>query len=364
MARLRRAVLVGLGVVVGACGGDSGAGGAAGGREVVLRDVGCKSCRIVTESIAFLGHPDDTVSFREDVLPARDSRGRFYLADRTGAVVDVFGPDGRLMKTFGKAGRGPGEFAGLRAVFVAPGDTLLVVGGAVVHVLTPEYVQVREYRNMAGSIDELAGTLLADGRLVHERANHQFTLIDSTGKASPNVVLRDIDTSPCGECGERIYREASTPGSIWSGPLNTYRVENHDLSGLLLRRFVREVSWYPPWGLREIQAPDIVVELGRPRLVGVRQGGDGIVWTHVTLIEHPDDLRNIDEDVPRQMARVWSRIVTKVEAIDPVKGQLLGGVTLTNMVLPLRGDYSAQLIVNESGDWAWKILRFHVEGQQ
>ena len=316
---------------------------------------------MVAESIAFLGDPDDTVAFREDVLPARDSRGRFYLPDKNGTAVHVFGANGRLLTTFGRRGRGPGELSGLRAIYVTAGDSLLVTGSGVVHVFSPHYVQAREYRNMAGSPDEVASTIIAGGRLLIDRADHSFAIIDTIGAVTSRVKLREIDESPCGECGERVYREASMPGSVWSGPLNQYRVEQHDLTGALLQRFTRNVSWFSKWSATEIQANTIAVELGRPRLMGARQSSDGIVWTHITMIEHAGDLTHIDEDQPRQMAQVWARVITKIEAIDPAKQQVLAATTLTNTVFPLVGDYSAQLIVDDAGGWAWKILRFRVE---
>ena len=45
--------------------------------EVVLRDYDCGPCRIVAESTAFLGHPDDTVMISQQHFPAVDSRARF-----------------------------------------------------------------------------------------------------------------------------------------------------------------------------------------------------------------------------------------------------------------------------------------------
>ena len=329
-----------------------------------LNDFSCKSCRIVIESIAFLGHPDDTVTFREDVLPARDSRGRFYLADRNGGAVHVFAPSGRLMKTFGKLGRGPGELMALRAIYVKAGDTLLVVGGNVVHVFSPDYKQVREDHNKGGSVDEFTSTILADGRLLLGNSRHRFTIIDTAGEISARVMLRGIDTAECGECGERVYREAILPGTIWSGPLNMYRIENNDFTGRFIRGFVREANWFREWEQEDIEARTVTNEFARPRVIGVRPGTDGLLWTHVSLIEDATGLTGIEEDEPRQMFRLWSRVVTHIEAIDPVARELLAGTVSQNIIYPLVGDYSARQVVNESGDWSWEILRFRIEGHK
>jgi hypothetical protein len=317
---------------------------------------------VVAESVALLGDPADTVAFREDVIPAADSRGRFYLVDRGGALVHVFGSDGRLMLSFGKAGRGPGEFSGLRLILVAPGDTLLVIGASVVHVVSPEYAHVREYRTGGGDVDEFSSTLLADRRILLGRSAHDFALVASEGVAQTRVTLRGIDTARCGECGERIFREARVPGAVWSAPLNAYRIEKHDLTGTLLRRYSRNPEWFRPWGPREIAADEIVVELGRPRIWGVREDSHGLLWVHTTLVEHPEELGQIDEDNARQMAALWARVITRIDAIDDSTGKFLGGTTVAGMAVPLNHhDYTGQLVVDESGDWSWRILRFRVQ---
>jgi hypothetical protein len=204
--------------------------------------------------------------------------------------------------------------------------------------------------------------LLADRRILLGRNNHQFALVAATGVQQDRVVLRDVDTSRCGECGERIFRESLAGGSVWSAPLNLNRVEQHDLSGTLLRRYVRAAEWFRPWDTKEIRADEVVVELGRPRVMGVRQASDGVLWSHTTLIEQPQDLAGIDEDNARQMARLWRRVITRVQAIDDSSREFLGEMTLPGMVLPMNDrDLSAQLMVNESGDWSWKILRFRAQ---
>ena len=63
------------------------------------------------------------------------------------------------------------------------------------------------------------------------------------------------------------------------------------------------------------------------------------------------------------MARIWQRVRTHVEAIDPERRELLGDIVLQGLVVPLTGDYSAQLVVDEGGGWEWKILKFRVEGR-
>ncbi len=80
------------------------------------------------------------------------------------------------------------------------------------------------------------------------------------------------------------------------------------------------------------------------------------------MIEDVESLRGkVNEDRPEDFAKVIAKMVTWVEAIDPSEKNLLAGIKLPNGILPLTGDYSAQVIADPSGDWSWKILRFTVE---
>lgn len=51
-----------------------------------------------------------------------DRRGNVYLADKT--ALKVFAPDGRLVRTVGRQGPGPGEFTSLTGLMLMPGDSV------------------------------------------------------------------------------------------------------------------------------------------------------------------------------------------------------------------------------------------------
>jgi 6-bladed beta-propeller len=55
---------------------------------------------------------------------AVDGGGRVYVADRKPATIKVFAPDGRMIRTIGRDGEGPGEF---RTAFIAAWKDRLVV---------------------------------------------------------------------------------------------------------------------------------------------------------------------------------------------------------------------------------------------
>lgn len=59
---------------------------------------------------------------------AMSAAGRYYVTDVANFVVHEFARDGQHMRTFGRQGRGPGEFTAPGALTVV-GDTLLLVYG-------------------------------------------------------------------------------------------------------------------------------------------------------------------------------------------------------------------------------------------
>jgi hypothetical protein len=335
------------------------------GPDMVLRGNACRSCKVVAETIAFLGHPDDTVALGQEQLPAVDSRGRFYLADKADGTVIAFGPDGRVFTRFGKRGSGPGEFQRISTVVAGPGDTLWVLAGGSIHVISPSYEHVGQFADPHRDIVSFEFTALRDGRLLREGgAQHSFKITSSGGEAAGEVRLQDVDTLfKCGECGSRIFRESSAGGTVWSGSFNRYVMEEHSLDGRLLRRITREAEWFAPWGDKP-RGNDDLAEYSVFRLMGALQTADGTLWTHTTGMSNVDSLRKVlaaSGGMPTDETQIFQLMVTHVEGIDPDAGKLLGRVTLRGLVFPLGRDYAGQLAIDASGDWAWQIVKFSVE---
>jgi hypothetical protein len=55
-----------------------------------------------------------------------DSRGRIYVGDIFQQQITILGPDGSVVRGFGRRGSGPGEFQAIRGVQVLGGDSILV----------------------------------------------------------------------------------------------------------------------------------------------------------------------------------------------------------------------------------------------
>jgi hypothetical protein len=249
-------------------------------RIVTLTTASCASCRIVSDSVGYVGHPDDTITVTEISPPARDSRGRFYaMADGARRVAYAFDPRGRLLQQFGTAGQGPGEFSSLvTEIRAGRGDTLFFFERNKVHVFSPDYGYSRTVTTAIPGFQGRGTAVLANGTLVLPTAQSQFTLLDPTGQrigAGP-VTLEGVDATPCLSCRPRHFSAGVQPGTVWSSAENAYVVEQHDMTGKLLARFTRQVSWFFRWSDSQGGGHgDIRAELSKSRFAGVTQGSDG-----------------------------------------------------------------------------------------
>jgi hypothetical protein len=341
----------------------------------LLSDGACGSCRIVAETLAVIGQEADTIAINEGATPVVDSRGRFYVLEKGGASVLVFGPDGRLMQSFGRPGTGPGEFRRIGEIHVAQGDTLLLLGAGVLHVIAPDYRHVRQAQVEMGYDAEFFNTILADGRVLRLSGEYRFRVVDRDGGSTPPIPLQGVDTARCNECGQRTFREGIETGTVWSGQQNNYRIERHDLNGSFLQGFTRRVHWFPEWRSPKAGEPfDILTELSRPRMFGVRQTTDGLLWTHVLMIDDPDRINvnqmmttmNGDENsaaAKSLMSDVMSNFVTMVEVVDPSTREVLAGRELKMIVVPMLRDMVAQMKMDKFGDWSIVVMRLKLEGR-
>lgn len=109
----------------------------------------CSSCRIELVHVATLGEDDGEGFVNATGVLLRDGQGRFLMVDPTRLnSIQVFGNDGRYLRTVGRSGGGPGEFSFIVSMRLGPGDSIHVaeLRNMRVSVLTPQYEFARSYR--------------------------------------------------------------------------------------------------------------------------------------------------------------------------------------------------------------------------
>lgn len=110
-----------------------------------------------------------------------DSRGRIYVGDTYQQRVTVLGPDGRLLRVFGRRGSGPHEFRSIGGVQVLPADSLLVYDPELgrISVFAPDSGLAAYHVNLGDKLNvsmprELRRTQANDAMLGHFRTGFYF----------------------------------------------------------------------------------------------------------------------------------------------------------------------------------------------
>ena len=215
----------------------------------IPRGYDCATCRISMSRVAVL---HTTATHGQPMTFARverDSRGRYFVAPTiTPGQISVFAADGRLLRTIGRQGDGPGEFREINFLKVGPGDSLHVVHDLrYITTVTPELEFVRRVSVQPRSF--LAGPLLFwdDGRMLSLRygtgggADYPLRFLDADGRTGPG-----FGTSVEWGYGDDMYSGfVALEGRIWAAKRQKYELDVFEPSTALLTRYRRVTPWFP-----------------------------------------------------------------------------------------------------------------------
>jgi hypothetical protein len=354
---------------------------------VTFRRPACSNCSIESDSIAQLGSPSDMLMLT--LLPRVDSRGYFYStgSGRPTQII-VFAADGNVVGGFGTPGSGPGLVGGVNDIILGSGDSLYVLSDARMHVFSANHEQIREVpvdgRSLASGMgaplvmnygDQQNTVPLHDGTMLRAGRNHTFRILSPDGGVGPPVTLPSDSSLKCAFCKFRTYIPAAAAGHIYSATEDDYVVEELELTGNLVRRFVRDVSWFPRYRPRAVPATNEagLAELSRPRLMGIRRTADGMIWTHSLVMDkaNPVPMSVVElfvgiaenlGDVPLDIAtQVQTHFTTVVEVFDPVKNELLATATYPYLLFPMSGDLAARPQRHGPIASTWTVFRLRLK---
>lgn len=206
-----------------------------------------------------------------------DSNGRYISANARGweATVSVWDTRGSYLYSFGREGRGPGEFTvrGMLNLFIDGRDILHVRDGSFTWSV---FSQKHEFLNQV-SAEWMRGmssatVILDDGSalasdLRGDRSRY-FRVVDSTG-----VVKRRFGRVD-GDSDWRLRPITHAGGdTFWAGPPalegDEYVLEEWSTDGKLLRTFRRDVSWWRWRGDPDISSAVVQVHLAHNGLLYV-----------------------------------------------------------------------------------------------
>lgn len=329
-------------------------------RRVMYRN-SCTVCQITFIKVASLGGPADSVLVSPVSTPVWDSKGRYYASSIDNYQVIVFDAAGRILRTLGRRGEGPGEFSspGIRNLAVGPGDSLLVFQFGRLSVFTSEGLHVRTVRTLPASITYASA--LSDGRLV-VAANFRspatfgfpYHLLDPNGNVvksfgDPYVgqYMDDSDTPKRLDDPPPPFALSPDQKSIWSAP--GYHVREWMLDGRLRTAIDIAAS---PWHLarRDTTMTD---RMGTKR--PVRVGGSEIDILGV-------DRRGMIWVRTAQPATARKKGVYAVEVVDSRSGAVVASTQAPGYLRRFTDDKLVTIAEDSDGVFSFAVWRVQAKG--
>ena len=269
------------------------------------------------------------------ISTARDSRGLYYTTPQTGVgyQVVVRDKDGKVVRTIGRNGDGPGEFAKgqIPGVFIDAGDSVHVRHNPLLwSVFDSSGKFVRRMSNANMGFDFRTTTLLPDGTfLVSVRSPMNvgyFNIVSRNGVTLKSFGAinaedeMDSHVSRPTAAGKTTFWAAARPGSAAG-----YSLEEWTFGGHPLRALFRETDWFPAGKTTEIMWP----HKPPPVIDAIHLDTAGIL---IVQMQVPKEPWKVDESRPPKNDN--ELFIHRYEAIDTRSGKLLATVDSPDFYLP------------------------------
>jgi hypothetical protein len=215
----------------------------------------CKTCKITLTRLATLGNFDDSLSiYGFPHVLKMSSKGLFYAIPRPSTSIGVYDLRGKLLRTIGQSGKGPGEFLAVSQVIVDAADTLVVVDeySRRISIFDPSGRFVRAVPVRVEKTFGSTSVRLRDGSFViggtsftSDRIGFPLHLVTPDGAQMRSFgaerPVYDPRNSSAG------FRKVTASGNlVWATRIDRYRIEAWDASkGLMKQAFVSSPSWFP-----------------------------------------------------------------------------------------------------------------------
>lgn len=297
-----------------------------GQRFIVSGEPQCRDCRIELRQVAILGDSTDTSAVRPDAAGRDCMVGRLHSGEYVfsgvvgGGFLNIYGTDGKLIRTIGRKGGGPGEFRSPIRHVVGSGDSLFVVddGSRRIQVMTSAgaFVRVFPTRDRFRGFALLPNDQLLLFRVPSNRKDNLFHQFDRDGqpvRSFGNAVQPDSALDL-----ENWFVVAAPHGRFWTGSIWSYELRRWRAPDTLDIEVSREVDWFRspsvfPEGVYVTVPPP-------PMLLHAWEDSNGKLWTY-TAVADPKWAPGLKvAPSPEWQAKTFD---TVIEVIDLATGQLL-----------------------------------------
>ena len=320
----------------------------------------CRGCRIELVDIVTLGDTTDTSSVvpnaaGRECMVGKLSTGEYVLSGIVGGgFLNVYSDQGKLVRTIGRKGAGPGEFrSGLR-IAVGSGDTLYVLddGNARIQVVsaTGEYARVFPARDRYRSFTLLPDDRLLAFRLPSSRDDRLFRGFDREGR---EVMSFGAPQQPDSALDLENWLVAKAPGGrFWTASIWSYELRRWNSPDSLDLTVIRKADWFSS---PSVFSADVYVRVPPPPLLLHAWEDDrGRLWTY-TAVADP----NWQPGMGMRVTPEWQEKVfdTIIEAIDLSSGRLLASHRFPSRLAPLCGSPLMYTVVElPDGDLRVRVL--------
>lgn len=319
---------------VGVLGGSSIAGAQ---RPIEVDDrTTCERCTITVRKVLSLTHKRPEHKFLAAPSSiAVDSRGRFVVTLGSRGVPRVYDATGRLLRTIGRVGSGPGQYRDAMLALVGSMDTLVVLdrANARMSVVGPNLNFVRSAPLPNGVF---AATTTQDRTLVVNAHVMDFTRValplhsfDAVGNYVKSFGDNDEPFIPGAAPPMMRNLSSARAGGFWSSSvLGRYIVEQWSTSGEALTRISRRPPWFP-WteqpkrGFSRESPPS-------PRIISIVEDPHGLLWVVARVSDRrwQEAIRwspNADGEAAMIPEILDHDLVddTVIDVLDPANGRLL-----------------------------------------
>jgi len=326
-------------------------------------------CRLVLRTVLTL----DNAAFDVDHLLAnivRNSRGEYIVTGR-GNVLGLLDAAGKLIRTFGRDGNGPGEFHQINPLHVAAFDTVYAFDGSqrrmtVIDPSLSRLVRIVSVKALSGNQtvlplpqsqllvggqifagmqpDTLFNTLhilKADGSM--QRAWNTDTMSANRAARNRSKGTRELP----GRSGPVMSRSLSpnADGGALAARANSYTIEQWSKNFELVRTFERRVDWFPV--LQQDGMFTYPVNDSTPaQIYGVTTDSTtGNILVQIVIASRkwkaPADVRRTAEGTTSSakiMGDLTNYVDTIFESFDAHTGTLTSSARLPGYYAPLRSD--------------------------
>jgi hypothetical protein len=277
--------------------------------------------------------------------------GRFVSTGQptTQGTILQWDRDGSFLRSYGRRGQGPGEFAGggELLLFAGPGDSLFVVDDrSTWSVFDSDLSFVRSFRGTYSGRSQQTvhvtptGQVLTTGPVMSGGQGNSLHIMALDGAALSHTSLMPLPAGlPDDGRFPRVSAYNPSSNTVWVAPPDgapgAMILEEWTLDGQLLRAIRREAPWLPEGGFPPTGDP---TEPPLPTYALLHMDGDGLLWVAFTVRSDawrpPGRSSPLLQGASRDTARIRTHYDARMEVIDVEAGVVLASMIIDNPIAP------------------------------